>query len=411
MKKIIHNFSEIGKLKTVLLHRPGQELEQLTPDYLEKTLFDDIPYLKVAQEEHDAFAKILQDYGVEVLYLDQLVAESLYLEEVKQQFIREMIQASKQDDRSSTEAIINYLNSMPTLDMIRKIISGVKKTDVIPFEPASKQLHHYMIGAYPFYLDPIPNLYFTRDPATAIGNGLTLYKMYWPARNRESLFMAYIVKHHPRFSKDHLPIWYDRKSPFSLEGGDVLVLNKQTLAIGISERTEVAAIEKITSTLFTQSNFKKILAIKIPSKRAFMHLDTVLTMVDYDKFTLHPGILDSYGHLNSYILTKEPNEIGYQVTPMNDLQKALEQTLDLPKVTLIKCGKGDPWVAHREQWNDGANTLALAPGVVITYDRNYVTNDALRNAGIKVIEIAGSELGRGRGGPHCMSMSLAREDL
>ncbi len=411
MEKPINNFSEIGKLKTVLLHRPGKELEGLTPDYMERMLFDDVPYLQRAQEEHDAFAQVLRDNGVEVLYLDKLAAEALYTEEIKWQFIREMVKASKQEDSQSTEAIINYLGNMETLDMIRKVMAGVKKSDVSVIEPENKQLHHHLVDEYPFYLDPMPNLYFTRDPGAAIGNGLTINKMHWPARRRESLFMEYIINYHPRFRDANVPVWYGRNNRFSMEGGDELVLSKETLAVGISERTEAEAIEKMAGKLLKESDYKRVVASKIPSKRAFMHLDTVFTMIDYDKFTVHPEILTNGGQLDMYVLEKSDNELGYRVSHHRDLKKTLEMVLNVENIQLLPCGDGDLIAAAREQWNDGSNTLAIAPGVVVTYERNYVTNAALKRAGVKVIEINGAELGRGRGGPRCMSMPLIREEI
>lgn len=403
--------SEIGRLKTVLLHRPGEELEALTPEYMSRMLFDDVPYLKVAQEEHDAFANVLRENGVEVLYLDQLAAEALANEEVRDRFIVEMVRASKQEETFSTFAIVNYLQSLEPLAMVRKVMAGVKKSEVEDMEPTNKQLHHFMVNDYPFYLDPMPNLYFTRDPAASIGNGLTINKMHWPARRRESLFMQYILKYHPRFANQNIPVWYNRNNRFPVEGGDELVLNKHTVAIGISERTEAEAIERIASRLFHDSEFTRVLAIKIPAKRAFMHLDTVFTMIDYDKFSVHPEIMTAGGELDIYVLDKSNTHVGYEVTHRRDLTNVLAESLGVSKVQLIQCGNGDPIAAAREQWNDGSNTLAIAPGVVITYDRNYVTNEALRKAGLKVIEVAGSELGRGRGGPRCMSMPLFREEI
>ena len=412
MGRPLHITSEIGKLKTVLLHRPGEELENLVPDYLTDLLFDDIPHLEVAQKEHDAFAQVLRDRGVEVLYLDELVTEALADPSVRHEFIVEMVAASKQEGRRVSDALVAYLEQMDTRAMVRKIMAGVRK-DELPLPEEHQQQLHSMVekSAYPFYLDPMPNLYFTRDPAATIGNGLTINRMHWPARRRESLFMQYIINHHPRFAGQDIPVWSGRNQRFSIEGGDELVLSHDTMAIGISERTTAEAIETMAAKLFAGSDFKRVIALEIPKSHAFMHLDTVFTMIDYDKFTIHPEIRDANGHLNIYILDKVEGSRYPKITKERDLEKALREALHKESITLIECGNGDPIAAAREQWNDGSNTLAIAPGVVVTYDRNYVTNQALREAGLEVIEVAGSELGRGRGGPRCMSMPLVREDL
>ena len=412
MGRPLHITSEIGKLKTVLLHRPGEELENLVPDYLTDLLFDDIPHLEVAQKEHDAFAQVLRDRGVEVLYLDELVTEALADPSVRHEFIVEMVAASKQEGRRVSDALVAYLEQMDTRAMVRKIMAGVRK-DELPLPEEHQQQLHSMVekSAYPFYLDPMPNLYFTRDPAATIGNGLTINRMHWPARRRESLFMQYIINHHPRFAGQDIPVWSGRNQRFSIEGGDELVLSHDTMAIGISERTTAEAIETMATKLFAGSDFKRVIALEIPKSHAFMHLDTVFTMIDYDKFTIHPEIRDANGHLNIYILDKVEGSRYPKITKERDLEKVLREALHKESITLIECGNGDPIAAAREQWNDGSNTLAIAPGVVVTYDRNYVTNQALREAGLEVIEVAGSELGRGRGGPRCMSMPLVREDL
>lgn len=414
-EKPININSEIGKLKTVILHRPGKELEGLTPEYLERLLFDDIPYLEKAQAEHDAFANVLKERGVEVLYLDELAAESLYNEEIKWRFVADIVRASKQGERHITHALMRYLGELAPLELVRKIMAGVKKDEITLPEDESHQLNYYFRDNYPFYLDSMPNLYFTRDPAAAIGNGLTINKMRYPTRRRESLFMEYIIRYHPRFAAkipgDEVPVWYDRYNKFSMEGGDELVLNKNTMAIGVSQRTSAEAIEKTAAKLFEFSDFNKVLAIQIPETRAFMHLDTVFTMIDHDKFTVHPEILDKNGELNIYILEDSGVPGRPNITHKTNLKLALEEALAIEDAKLIPCGAGDSIAAAREQWNDGSNTLAIAPGVVVTYDRNYITNDALRKAGVEVIEVEGAELGRGRGGPRCMSMPIYREDI
>lgn len=411
MDSPLHITSEIGKLKTVLLHRPGAELENLTPDYLTELLFDDIPYLKIAQQEHDVFAQALRDRGVETLYLDQLTVEALDHAAMREQFVDEMLQASKQGDARVGEALKRYLLDMPTSDMVRKIMAGVRKNEITLEHTGIRQLHELLNDSYPFYLNPMPNLYFTRDPAATIGQGLTINRMHWPARRRESLFMEYIINYHPRFAGHNVPVWYDRSNRFSMEGGDELVLSPEVMAIGISERTTAEAIERMAVKLFAGSSFKKILAIEIPKTHAFMHLDTVFTMVDYDKFTIHPAILDTGGNLSIFVLEPKQEGEGIHIHHLTSIQHALQDALHIEHAQLLPCGGGDPIAAAREQWNDGSNTLAIAPGVVVTYDRNYVSNQLLRDNGLEVIEVPGSELGRGRGGPRCMSMPLIREDM
>jgi arginine deiminase len=228
------------------------------------------------------------------------------------------------------------------------------------------------------------------------------------ARKREILFLKFIYKNHPLFKGTDTPVWYDRGMSYSIEGGDELVLNNEMIAIGSSERTSVEAIETVARNIFKAGVFKKVLLFDIPKCRAFMHLDTVFTMVDHDKFTIHPGI---EGPMNLYIIT--PGKDGAINTSFESdtLEHILESELKLDGVDLIRCGGGDPIVAAREQWNDGSNTLAIAPGTVVTYERNYVSNELLQKHGVKVITIASSELSRGRGGPRCMSMPLVRENI
>ncbi|WP_042352936.1 arginine deiminase [Bacillus massiliigorillae] len=410
MNHPIHVHSEIGKLKTVLVKRPGKELENLIPELLPQLLFDDIPYLKVIQEEHDFFAKTLRDQGAEVLYLEKLASEALHTDELKAEFAERILNESKANVNGSFQHLKEYLLSFSTEDMVDKIMSGVRKNEI----EAKRKTHLYelMEDHYPFYLDPMPNLYFTRDPAASIGNGLSINRMRQPARRRESLFMEYIIKHHPRFANHDVPVWLDRNFNFPIEGGDELVLSEEVIAIGVSERSSAKAIERLALNLFSkQDKVKKVLAIEIPNCRAFMHLDTVFTMIDHDKFTIHPAIQSPEGKMNVYTLEKGPDADHLKITHSEDLKQTLKEALGLEELVLIPCGGGDEIVSAREQWNDGSNTLAISPGVVVTYDRNYVSNELLREHGVKVIEVLSSELSRGRGGPRCMSMPIIREDI
>lgn len=410
MKHPLHVTSEIGELQTVLLHRPGHEVENLTPDYLGRLLFDDIPYLPIIQKEHDYFAQTLRNRGVEVLYLTTLVTEALHTEEIREKFVDDILSESKITGEGVYRNLKEYLLSFPTKEMVEKIMTGVRKSEI----PVSKKQHLYEMleDHYPFYLDPMPNLYFTRDPAATIGNGLTINRMREEARRRESLFMTYVIKYHPRFANHDIPIWFNRDYEFPMEGGDVLVLSKDTIAIGISARTAAKAIERFALNLFKrQQEIKRVVAVEIPKSRAFMHLDTVFTMVDYDKFTIHPAIQGPEGNMNIFILEKGKDEETLKITRKTNLLETLKEVLGLKEIALIPCGGGDVIAGPREQWNDGSNTLAIAPGVVVTYDRNYVTNQLLRENGVEVIEVLSSELVRGRGGPRCMSMPLVRKDI
>ncbi|EBF5115553.1 arginine deiminase [Listeria monocytogenes] len=407
MEKALNITSEIGKLQTVLVKRPGSELENITPEYLESLLFDDIPYLKMMQKEHDFFVKTMQGSNIEVLYLEKLAAEALRAANNKESFLTKIIKESNQMDESALY-VRDYLMSFDEEEMISKLMSGLKKSE-IP-ERKKKHLNEMMDEQYPFFLDPLPNLYFTRDPAAVIGNGVTINKMFQPARRRESIFIELILKCHPRFGGHEIPIWSGREEPFSLEGGDELVLNEKTILVGVSERTDARAVERLAESLFSRApKIKRVLAVEIPETRSFMHLDTVFTMVNFAQFTIHPAIQNQQGELNVYILEK--SEHGLEITPRRDFKRVIAEVLGEPEVEFIPCGGEDVIVSAREQWNDGANTLAIAPGEVITYDRNHVSNNLLRSAGIKVHEVISSELSRGRGGPRCMTMPLSRENL
>ena len=406
METGIHNTSEIGRLRAVLLHRPGRELENLMPEHLERLLFDDIPYLAEAQREHDAFAECLRTAGVEVLYLTDLTAESLVSQEVRQEFITQFLQECGQDDPRLRRALEEYLTPLDDRRLVETMMAGIRKSEL---RKNASRLGDFVTDSeenYPFAVDPMPNLYFTRDPFATIGTGVSIHRMHTPTRNRETLFGKFIFEHHPVYK--NAPRWYDRGETSSLEGGDILLLSPEVLAVGISQRTQEDSIDALAETILTKSKtFKKVLAFNIPKSRSFMHLDTVFTMVDRDKFTVHPNILQE---ITVFVMELDENRKIKIRQEDGRLEEILREHLGLDRVTLIPCGEGSEIDAAREQWSDGSNTLAIAPGEAVVYSRNHVTNRALEEAGIKLHIIPSAELSRGRGGPRCMSMPFRRDD-
>lgn len=406
MNLAIHN--EIGRLRKVLLHRPGKELENLTPEWLERLLFDDIPWLELAQKEHDGFAEVLRTSGVEVYYLEDLVSEVLDKNpEIKMAFIDQFIDEAHVTSETLKSLVIDYLHQFEdTKAMVQKTMAGIRKDEVPNW---SRRTLTDFIGDYPFITDPMPNLYFTRDPFATIGQGISLHKMFTLTRSRETIYSDYIFRYHPEFKGTVR--YYDRTQTLPIEGGDILVLNDHVLLVGVSLRTHPTAIEWLAKSLFYhhETGFDTVLAVDIPKSRAFMHLDTVFTQIDRGIFTLHSQADSSF---KVYELKRDPNRYGkLLVNPIYDqLDHILAHYLDHP-VTLIPCGGGDPIISGREQWNDGANTLAIAPGEIIVYERNHVTNKILESHGIKIHPIPSSELSRGRGGPRCMSMPLVRDKI
>ena len=402
----IHNYSEIGKLNKVLLHRPGLELEALTPSTMERLLFDDIPFLKVAQQEHDRFAEVLRENGVEVVYYVEETAKALSTPQLQQSLIEDFLDLSLITSKGMRESLISYLMTFDPKTMVAKLIAGIKKNEV-----PSDEVHSLMDlihDDYPYISDPMPNLYFTRDPGACVGDGINIHHMHTQERRRESLLLRYMYKYNRDFATEENKQWYDLSEDFSIEGGDVLVLSKDMVAIGLSQRTTIAGIERFAKNLLSNSTFKKVLVFDIPKTRAFMHLDTVFTMVDYDKFTIHPEI---EGPLGVYEITMGAGgELKFNAMK-DELQNILAMELGIPAVELIRCGGGDLLAAQREQWNDGSNTLCIAPGTVVTYERNYVSNELLDKKGVKVLSIPSAELSRGRGGPRCMSCPVNRVDL
>lgn len=401
--------SEIGQLKKVLLQRPGKELEHLSPSTMEQLLFDDIPYLHRAQQEHDEFASLIRSCGAEVVYLEQLAAQVLASDQaLREQFIRDAVTQAGNYTQGYSGAVQEYLSGISDpLKLVQKTMEGISYQEVFPRQRG--QLSDMVGSRARFLMPPIPNLYFTRDPFACIGNGISLNRMYSATRNRETLYGKYILAYHPEFS-GRVPLYYNSGNPFSIEGGDILNLCESVLTVGISQRTQPEAIELLAKNIFMQesSAIHTVLAFDIPKARAFMHLDTVFTQVDYDKFTVHPGILH---HLTVYELTaKSKNELNVRQLDL-PLERILANYLGIDQVRLIRCGGESEIAADREQWNDGSNTLCICPGTVIVYDRNYVTNQILEDNGIRTLKMPSSELSRGRGGPRCMSMPLLREPL
>lgn len=398
--------SEVGLLKKVLLHRPGQELEHLTPHYLEEMLFDDIPFLSKMVQEHDQFASTLRSQGVKVYYYDELLKEVLKGAGLREQFIQQVLQAEGISYPRLRDEIKTELFKMQAEDLASVMIHGLPKSQV-HLNNSEKRLSYYIKENYPFYINPLPNLYFTRDPGVVIGNGVAISSMHTVARRRESMILKIIMENHKEFVIKPQNFLYDHRDMNSIEGGDILVLSSKVLAVGCSNRTSPEAIEKLADRLlFSDSLIEKILVIQIPFARAYMHLDTVFTMVDWDKFTLYPGV-----ESRLKVFRLEKGQKGLKITEEDRLQEALTRCLKLPSVQFLYSGGGDPVTAAREQWNDSTNTLAIGPGKVVTYNRNVVSNETLRKGGIDVVEIEGSELVRGRGGPRCMSMPLFRESL
>ncbi|MFI5959525.1 arginine deiminase [Cryptosporangium sp. NPDC051539] len=392
--------SEVGRLRTVMLHRPGPELRRLTPRNNGSLLFDGIPWVARAQEEHDAFAEALRAHDVEVLYVDRLLAEAL-ADPGARKDITEVLLADRRWGDTLRRRVAAYLDDLDAEHLAEVVISGLAHEEL----RNGAGLTYRLMDQLDFVLDPLPNTLFTRDSSVWIRDAATVTSMAMPARLRESAITGTIYRWHPRFAGS--PTLYGRELE-PLEGGDVLLLAPGVVAVGVGERTTPAGAERLASRLFadTEGGTHTVLAVPIAQQRATMHLDTVCTMVDLDAVVAYPAVADT---LMAYRLTRgedgEPNVAG----PTTFLTAAAE-AMGLERLRVIPTGL-DPVTAEREQWDDGNNTLCLAPRLAVAYERNVETNAQLEDAGIEVIRIPGSELGSGRGGPRCMSCPIVRDPL
>lgn len=399
--------SEVGKLRAVLVHRPGPELEHLVPRYLENLLFDEIPWLRRAREEHDEFVKVLGSLGAEVYYIEKLIEDIVVDKNLKEELINEHLKYSTLVDKEVIQIVHDYIAGLDAKGTVEILMTGLSK-DVVRNLKTTTLFSDLTKESYPFYLDPMPSMYFTRDHGTVVNNGLLVSEMFNFARRRETIFLRFLQKHHPMFTNLSIPLWFEEELPTGIEGGDILVINNDTVIIGFSERTTEAAIETVARRLLIERNeLKQIIVIQIPAKRAYMHLDTVFTMIDYDKFIVYPGI--KYDMHVYKLYPGRDNRVEAKCE--ESLEKTIAGCLRIPNVEILNSGGDSPITAAREQWGDSTNTFALAPGVIVTYNRNEETNRLLRRGGIEVIEVEASELVRGRGGPHCMTMPLYREQI
>jgi arginine deiminase len=394
--------SEVGRLGTVMLHRPGPELKRLTPRNNDRLLFDGIPWVARAQDEHDGFAAALRDHGVEVLYLMDLLIETLASEGARHRAIDTALSSLHLGD-TMRGWLGPMLHDASPSELADHLTAGVRNDEV----RGGFGLVTSLLPDYDFLIDPLPNLLFTRDSSVWVRDHVTVTSLAMPARSRETQLTELIYGEHPRFAGT--PMLHGWRNEH-VEGGDVLLLAPGVLAIGVGERTTPAGAEQLAREVFTAGLAHTVLAVPIAQERATMHLDTVCTMVDVDKIVMYPNVADS---LTAYAVTPVPgtgDEIVLDVAEAEHFLIAAAKAMGIDTLHQIDTGL-DPVTAEREQWDDGNNTLAIAPRIAVAYERNDETNDRLEESGIEVVRIAGSELGSGRGGPRCMSCPISRAPL
>jgi arginine deiminase len=400
-----HVRSEVGRLQQVMLHRPGLELLRLTPSNCADLLFDDVLWVKQARNEHDAFADALRERGVLVHYLHELLEETLQNEKARAWVLERSIN-ERTLGPALAEHVLDYCSALGAAELARVLLGGIVRSDVTP---ATRSLADATLGPADFVLTPLPNHLFTRDTSCWIYGGVSLNPMAKAARRRETVHLEAIYRFHPRFASEEFGVWFggvdEDWGRATLEGGDVLVIGNGAVLIGMGERSTPVAIELLAQRLFAAGAAREVLAVELPKARSYMHLDTVMTMIDRDAFLMYPGVVED-ARTWSVRPGDEPEELVVEARP--SLFAAIQESLRVDALRVFTTG-GDTMEADREQWDDGNNVLALQPGVVVAYDRNVDTNTKLRKAGIEVITIEGFELSRGRGGARCMSCPLERE--
>lgn len=413
-------YSEVGKLRKVIVHRPELSLQRLTPSNHDELLFDDVLWVERAQWEHDQFTQVMRERGVEVLYVQDLLTETLKAGEDARQLIIDQVATEYTVGWALVDEVRQFLMSLSPEFLAKHLIGGLTAAEAGIDWKAYRHVSLHaaaMDDMNAFLLPPLPNTLFTRDSSCWIFDGVSANPMYWPARRRESLNMYAIYSCHPMFREAGFHFWYPNQTDgefnmqnlgrSSLEGGDVLPVGNKTVLIGMSERTQGSMIEQIADALFTSGSAERVIACVITRDRAHMHLDTVFTLLDRDKVTLFPKVVDQ---IKAISLRPGKKQGDFHVTREPDFLSAVADALKVRKLHVVETG-GDQYQSEREQWDDANNTVALEPGVVISYERNTYTIAKMRNAGVEVITIPGFELGKGRGGGHCMTCPVLRDTI